>query len=132
MFMIYVHEFKRSHRKKCVINYVQKKYVLSWIFQLNFDVIIWFITYEAHVIDVFAQTVDGVQFLHSNKIIHRDIKPENILLTIKKRADGELLLVKIADFGLATQVEHSLAMAQTQCGTFFYQAPEVCWVCNYY
>ena len=70
--------------------------------------------------------MDGVQFLHSNKIIHRDIKPENILLTIKKRADGELLLVKIADFGLATQVEHSLAMAQTQCGTFFYQAPEVC------
>eukprot|EP00435_Cladocopium_sp_Y103_P054025 s490_g17.t1 len=39
----------------------------------------------------------GVCYLHHHRIIHRDIKPENYLVQRK----GELMLLKLADFGLA-------------------------------
>ena len=31
--------------------------------------------------NIINDVIDGLQFMHSKKIIHRDIKPENILLT---------------------------------------------------
>ena len=40
------------------------------------------------------QLVEGLEYMHKNKIYHRDLKPENILL------DHELRL-KIADFGFS-------------------------------
>lgn len=45
------------------------------------------------------QILDGVAYLHKNKIIHRDLKLGNLFL------DDELQ-VKIGDFGLATKLEH--------------------------
>ncbi len=39
--------------------------------------------------------VDGLSFLHRNKVIHRDLKPKNILCF------GSHPVAKIADFGLA-------------------------------
>jgi tRNA A-37 threonylcarbamoyl transferase component Bud32 len=53
---------------------------------------------EIELIEIIHQIIDGIQNLHSKKIMHRDIKPENILLNeIESK-----LSVKIADFGLAT------------------------------
>lgn len=42
----------------------------------------------------FLQLIDGLEYLHSMRIIHKDIKPGNLLLTLS----GEL---KISDLGVA-------------------------------
>jgi serine/threonine protein kinase len=46
---------------------------------------------------IFAEILEGVNYLHKQDIIHRDLKPDNILF--KLNADGGNF-VKIADFGL--------------------------------
>lgn len=43
--------------------------------------------------------VQGLEYLHQNKIINRDLKPENILLN-KNLSD-----IKITDFGISTKVK---------------------------
>ncbi len=50
---------------------------------------------------IVPQICDALQFAHDQGIVHRDIKPENILLDRRGR-------VKVADFGLAKLVDHSL------------------------
>merc|ERR1719502_972409 len=40
------------------------------------------------------QLLEGVSYLHVNKVIHRDLKPSNLLI-------GHAGLLKICDFGLA-------------------------------
>lgn len=64
------------------------------------------------------QIVDGLLYLHSHKIVHRDMKLPNLLVT------GEMR-VKIADFGLATQLKTSTEKHMTMCGTPNYMPPEV-------
>ena len=59
----------------------------------------------------------GIAFIHQHKQLHRDIKPGNILMT-----NGGV--VKIADFGIAKQLESTLSFAKTSCGTKVYLAPE--------
>ncbi|KAF7993146.1 hypothetical protein HCN44_005927 [Aphidius gifuensis] len=64
------------------------------------------------------QILDGVNYLHKNRIIHRDLKLGNLFL------DDELQ-VKIGDFGLATKLEHDGERKKTLCGTPNYIAPEI-------
>ncbi|KAI9991866.1 hypothetical protein PInf_017242 [Phytophthora infestans] len=59
----------------------------------------------------------GLAYLHRRCVLHRDIKPENILI------HGNM--VKIADFGLAKQLESSSTMLKRSCGTLEYAAPEL-------
>lgn len=67
----------------------------------------------------FCELISGVEYLHSMCVAHRDIKTKNLLIG----RDGRL---KIADFGLATQVDRlSEAKANTMRGTYQYTAPEV-------
>ena len=63
------------------------------------------------------QSLMGLYHLHLAKKVHRDIKPGNILLNHK----GE---VKIGDFGIVGQLDHTLAMHQTFVGTTIYMSPE--------
>ena len=63
----------------------------------------------------------GLHFLHTNKVIHRDLKPANVLLT----EDSSSATLKIADFGIAKQLQGTISMSRTQVGTPFYMAPEI-------
>ena len=63
------------------------------------------------------QIVDGLKYLHSYNILHRDLTLANLLLTKDMK-------VKIADFGLATQLEAGVEHF-TMCGTPNYISPEV-------
>lgn len=68
--------------------------------------------------DIFRQVVSGVLYLHTHNIIHRDLSLNNLLLT-------KDLSVKIADFGLATQLNGPDEKHVTMCGTPNYISPEV-------
>ena len=56
--------------------------------------------------------------LHSHDILFRDLKPENILIG----EDGHL---KLADFGLAKELEEANGRTFTVCGTPCFLAPEM-------
>ncbi|CAD8075637.1 unnamed protein product [Paramecium sonneborni] len=63
-----------------------------------------------------ACIIQGLEYIHSNKIIHRDIKPENLVLDEKG-------YVHITDFGIAR-----IMKPENSCdtsGTPGYMAPEV-------
>jgi serine/threonine protein kinase len=77
-------------------------------------------------VELFRLICAGVQHAHHKGIIHRDLKPANVLVV----RDGERVVPKIIDFGLAratdqTMVEHSLFTEQGQLiGTPEYMSPE--------
>lgn len=79
---------------------------------------------------VARQLFDGLGYMHANDIIHRDLKLENILIAESRQSPkGELLEVKIADFGLSkcmeTENPHRRSRRMTVVGTPNYLAPEV-------
>jgi NIMA (never in mitosis gene a)-related kinase 1/4/5 len=71
---------------------------------------------EIEIWKYLIQTLQGLKYLHDNRIMHRDIKCANIFMTkggiIKL---GDLNVSKIVKMGLAT----------TQTGTPYYASPEV-------
>ena len=64
------------------------------------------------------QCIKGIRYMHDNAVIHRDLKLSNLLLSDKME-------VKIADFGLATQLDYDGERKRTVCGTPNYIAPEI-------
>ena len=71
------------------------------------------------LVRIATQIVDGLMYLHAQKVIHRDLKPANILFSKKG-------VVKIADFDISTQVHGLIKTKQRSCvGTPWYTAPEV-------
>jgi serine/threonine protein kinase len=65
------------------------------------------------------QIMIGLDHLHNRRLLHRDIKPENIL----HNAIGE---VKLTDFGIAKDLDATIAVAGTFVGTVTYMSPERC------
>lgn len=64
------------------------------------------------------QIIDGMQYLHNQKIVHSDLKYGNILLNKDK--------IKITDFGISRRVGgKSIERARSVLGTEYYMAPEV-------
>lgn len=64
------------------------------------------------------QIMNGVKYLHQNKIIHRDLKLGNFFLSDKME-------LKVGDFGLAAKLEFDSEKRHTVCGTPNYIAPEI-------
>ena len=65
-----------------------------------------------------TQIVDGLQYLHDQRVIHRDLKPANILFSRRG-------VIKIADFDISSQVCSIATKKRTCVGTANYCAPEV-------
>ncbi|XP_004265168.1 serine/threonine-protein kinase PLK4 isoform X2 [Orcinus orca] len=64
------------------------------------------------------QIITGMLYLHSHGILHRDLTLSNLLLTRNMN-------IKIADFGLATQLKMPHEKHYTLCGTPNYISPEI-------
>ena len=73
---------------------------------------------ETETANVLNQVVNGLLYLKKHNILHRDLSLSNLLLTKDLR-------VKIADFGLATQLSRFDEKHLTLCGTPNYISPEV-------
>mmetsp|Transcript_44294 Transcript_44294/g.118168 ORF Transcript_44294/g.118168 Transcript_44294/m.118168 type:complete len:189 (-) Transcript_44294:62-628(-) len=63
------------------------------------------------------EILQGLQYLHANKILHRDIKGSNVLVDPQG-------VCKLSDFGCSKQL-HEVAHANTLKGTPQFMAPEV-------
>lgn len=80
---------------------------------------------EDFIWKIFAQIVLALKECHQRSnngilqpILHRDIKPANVLLDSNMN-------IKMADFGLAKQLNCRSDLASTNVGTPYYMAPEV-------
>jgi len=71
-------------------------------------------------LELLAQVCDGLAFAHRSGVLHRDIKPSNI----RVRREGDRLLAKVMDFGIARVAGSDMTGTGTLLGTFGYMAPE--------
>ncbi|XP_046460943.1 CBL-interacting protein kinase 26-like isoform X3 [Daphnia pulex] len=68
--------------------------------------------------EVLYEITNGLDYIHSKKLVHRDIKPENILISTAGK-------MKLSDFGLSKQIStrDTCSMSGTR-GTRLWMAPE--------
>ncbi|XP_064080368.1 calcium/calmodulin-dependent protein kinase type II alpha chain-like isoform X14 [Macrobrachium nipponense] len=76
---------------------------------------------EADASHCIQQILESVNHCHHNNIVHRDLKPENLLLASKAKGAA----VKLADFGLAIEVQGDQQAWFGFAGTPGYLSPEV-------
>ena len=71
--------------------------------------------HEAIIGLITVQILQGMTYLHQKRVVHRDIKPANILL-------NKAGVVKLADFGVSGQTEHSMDCLTSWVGTMCYMS----------
>ncbi|TMS40042.1 hypothetical protein L596_006475 [Steinernema carpocapsae] len=76
---------------------------------------------EADASHCIQQILESIAYCHSNSVVHRDLKPENLLLASKAKGAA----VKLADFGLAIEVQGDTEAWFGFAGTPGYLSPEV-------
>lgn len=74
---------------------------------------------EDKIMNIFVQIALGLRQLHKQHLLHRDLKSANVFLM----SNGS---VKLGDFGFAKQLNYTMALASTVCGTPYYFSPELC------
>uniref|UniRef100_A0A8C0IQ18 calcium/calmodulin-dependent protein kinase n=1 Tax=Chelonoidis abingdonii TaxID=106734 RepID=A0A8C0IQ18_CHEAB len=77
-----------------------------------------YLVFDLHCIH---QILESVNHIHQHDIVHRDLKPENLLLASKCKSAA----VKLADFGLAIEVQGEQQAWFGFAGTPGYLSPEV-------
>uniref|UniRef100_A0A0K0EXQ4 Calcium/calmodulin-dependent protein kinase type II n=1 Tax=Strongyloides venezuelensis TaxID=75913 RepID=A0A0K0EXQ4_STRVS len=76
---------------------------------------------EADASHCIQQILESIAYCHNNNVVHRDLKPENLLLASKAKGAA----VKLADFGLAIEVQGDQEAWFGFAGTPGYLSPEV-------
>jgi serine/threonine-protein kinase len=71
----------------------------------------------SRAMDLTAQLLHAVRYIHARGIIHRDLKPDNAIVA----TDGQL---KLTDFGIAHRFEHDITETGDVIGTAQYLSPE--------
>ena len=69
------------------------------------------------VLQITAQIVDALEYIHSQGIVHRDLKPTNVMVDAQSR-------VYLTDFGIARSLSETTMVYHTGQGTFRYSPPE--------
>ncbi|CAN6478977.1 unnamed protein product [Victoria cruziana] len=72
---------------------------------------------ERSIAGITRQVLEGLSYLHGQRIVHRDIKPSNLLINRKNE-------VKIADFGVSKIMSRTLDPCDSYVGTCAYMSPE--------
>lgn len=89
--------------------------------------------HQLEVAATMASVLRGLDFLHKRKIIHRDIKVVIDLLAVRvsyvTTKAGNILLnnqgaAKLADFGVAIQLQSTFQKRATVTGSPYWMAPE--------
>eukprot|EP01133_Synstelium_polycarpum_P004061 gene4061-4723_t len=73
---------------------------------------------EMQIAAVLHNVIEGLVYLHANKILHRDIKAGNVLLT----RDGK---AKLSDFGVSAILVNTGFKQKTVVGSPYWMSPEV-------
>lgn len=77
---------------------------------------------EAEAIEVGVPVLKSLEEAHGHRLVHRDLKPANIMLV----SDGDDVVVKVLDFGVARTHDSSLTSTTVALGTPAYMSPEQC------
>jgi cyclin-dependent kinase 12/13 len=80
---------------------------------------------QDHIKSWSQQLLQGVHYMHTNKVIHRDLKSSNLLVNTQ----GEL---KIADLGLARSWNSEMKRLTNKVITLWYRPPELLLGCLEY
>ncbi len=74
-------------------------------------------------VEVFAQVLDALTYVHERGIVHCDVKPENIFLT-RDGFDRRIFVVKLLDFGIHRDLRPPIELWNKISGDPRYMAPE--------
>ena len=75
------------------------------------------------LVDIFCQTLDALEYIHTRKIAHCDIKPDNIFVT-RDSYDRRIVIVKLIDFGVCRSIAPPYDLQLQLVGDPRYMAPE--------
>jgi len=74
---------------------------------------------EENALFVLYQLLDVASWMVTQNLVHRDYKADNIII------NPDTLIIKVIDFGLATEIFSEEEFVETHLGTPLYMAPEV-------
>ena len=81
---------------------------------------------DQHIRSYMQQLLNGINYMHSHRVLHRDIKPANILITRDN-------VIKIADWGLARNYYDEQKLTnRNRMVTLWYRPPELLLGHRYY